>query len=205
MIVPASRLRGPRHLHRPRFAAETARWARHLARDGAVLADDLASGKLPQSPQSSSQSAITGPSPPARRARQQLIAGCPTPNCRCGTAHRARCNSALRVPAQVPAARYAGTGLVRSQRCRADQAVLSHCRIGVGAPQTAGSGCGGPVQRGPARRRSVGSGGRTRRARRHPAPRGPPQARPRSTARADDRSPGPARSSYPPSGVRPGR
>jgi len=84
MIVPALRLRGPRRLHRSRFAAETGRWARHLARDGAVLADDLASGKLPQSPQSSSQSAITGPSPPARRARQQLIAGCTTPNCRCG-------------------------------------------------------------------------------------------------------------------------
>ena len=77
MIVSRFASAGPHRLHRPRFAAETARWARHLARDGAVLAGDLASGNLPRSLQSSSQPAITGPSPPSRRARQQLIAWMP--------------------------------------------------------------------------------------------------------------------------------
>jgi pimeloyl-ACP methyl ester carboxylesterase len=61
----------------PRFLAENARWAGHLARDGAALAGDLAAGKLGRVPtvvvsagERSSTSAI-------RRAHEQLVAWIP--------------------------------------------------------------------------------------------------------------------------------
>jgi pimeloyl-ACP methyl ester carboxylesterase len=55
-----------------RFVAETARWARHLARDGAALADDLANGKLPPIPAIIVSAGYHRPKSAVRRAHQQL-------------------------------------------------------------------------------------------------------------------------------------
>ena len=61
----------------PRFVAETARWARHLARDGAALAGDLAGGKLPPVPAIIVSAGYHRPRSAVRRAHQQLAAWMP--------------------------------------------------------------------------------------------------------------------------------
>jgi pimeloyl-ACP methyl ester carboxylesterase len=61
----------------PRFVAETARWARHLARDGADLAGDLAAGKLPAIPAIIVSAGYHRPRSAVRRAHQQLAAWMP--------------------------------------------------------------------------------------------------------------------------------
>jgi pimeloyl-ACP methyl ester carboxylesterase len=61
----------------PRFAAETARWARYLARDGAALAEDLAAGKLPPVPAIVVSAGYHRPRSAVRRAHQQLAAWIP--------------------------------------------------------------------------------------------------------------------------------
>jgi pimeloyl-ACP methyl ester carboxylesterase len=61
----------------PRFTAETARWARHLPRDGAALAGDLANGKLPPIPAIIVSAGYHRPRSAVRRAHQQLAAWIP--------------------------------------------------------------------------------------------------------------------------------
>jgi pimeloyl-ACP methyl ester carboxylesterase len=58
----------------PRFVAETARWARYLARDGAALARDLAAGQLPPIPAVIVSAGYHRPRSAVRRAHQQLAA-----------------------------------------------------------------------------------------------------------------------------------
>jgi pimeloyl-ACP methyl ester carboxylesterase len=61
----------------PRFVAETARWARYLARDGAALAEDLAAGQLPPIPAIIVSAGYHRPQSAVRRAHQQLAAWMP--------------------------------------------------------------------------------------------------------------------------------
>jgi pimeloyl-ACP methyl ester carboxylesterase len=61
----------------PRFVAETDRWARHLARDGAALAGDLADGKLPPVPAIIVSAGYHRPRSAVRRAHQRLTAWIP--------------------------------------------------------------------------------------------------------------------------------
>jgi pimeloyl-ACP methyl ester carboxylesterase len=61
----------------PRFVAETARWARYLARDGAALAGDLAAGQLPPIPAIIVSAGYHRPRSAVRRAHQQLAAWIP--------------------------------------------------------------------------------------------------------------------------------
>jgi pimeloyl-ACP methyl ester carboxylesterase len=61
----------------PRFVAETARWARYLARDGAVLTEDLAAGRLPPIPAIIVSADYHRPQSAVRRAHQQLAAWMP--------------------------------------------------------------------------------------------------------------------------------
>ena len=61
----------------PRFVAETARWARYLARDGAALAEDLAAGQLPPIPGIIVSAGYHRPKSAVRRAHQQLAARMP--------------------------------------------------------------------------------------------------------------------------------
>ncbi len=56
----------------PRFVAETARWARHLAGDGTLLAGDLAAGRLPRVPAVIVSAGEHGPKSVVRRAHRQL-------------------------------------------------------------------------------------------------------------------------------------
>jgi pimeloyl-ACP methyl ester carboxylesterase len=61
----------------PRFLAQNARWARHLARDSAVLAADLRSGKLGPQPTVVVSASEHAPNSAVRRAHQQLVAWIP--------------------------------------------------------------------------------------------------------------------------------
>jgi len=61
----------------PRFVAETARWARYLARDGAALAGDLANAKLPLIPAIIVSAGYHRPKSAVHRAHQQLAAWIP--------------------------------------------------------------------------------------------------------------------------------
>jgi hypothetical protein len=61
----------------PRFVAETARWARYLARDGAALAEDLGAGQLPPIPAIIVSAGYHRPKSAVRRAHQQLAAWIP--------------------------------------------------------------------------------------------------------------------------------
>lgn len=64
------------YTHR-RFLAENARWAGHLARDGAALATDLAGGKLGGVPTVVVSAGEHPPTSAIRRAHQQLVAWIP--------------------------------------------------------------------------------------------------------------------------------
>jgi pimeloyl-ACP methyl ester carboxylesterase len=61
----------------PRFVAENARWARHLASDATLLADDLAAGRLPRVPAIVVSAAEHDQKSAVRRAHQQLITWIP--------------------------------------------------------------------------------------------------------------------------------
>lgn len=61
----------------PRFVAETARWARYLARDGATLASDIAAGKLGKVPTVVISADEHSPKSADRRAHEQLVASIP--------------------------------------------------------------------------------------------------------------------------------
>jgi pimeloyl-ACP methyl ester carboxylesterase len=61
----------------PRFVAETARWARHLAHDGTGLADDLANGQLPSIPAIIVSAGYHRSKSTVRRAHRQLAASIP--------------------------------------------------------------------------------------------------------------------------------
>jgi pimeloyl-ACP methyl ester carboxylesterase len=60
-----------------RFLAENARWARHLARDGAALAQDIAAGNLGAIPTIVVSAGRRSPRSPIRRAHEQLVARIP--------------------------------------------------------------------------------------------------------------------------------
>ena len=61
----------------PRFLAENARWARHLAHDGTALAKDIATGKLGAIPTIVVSAGQRSPRSPIRRAHEQLVARIP--------------------------------------------------------------------------------------------------------------------------------
>lgn len=61
----------------PRFVAQTARWARYLARDSAELVADLAHAKLPPIPAIIVSAGYHRPKSAVRRAHQQLAAWIP--------------------------------------------------------------------------------------------------------------------------------
>jgi pimeloyl-ACP methyl ester carboxylesterase len=56
------------------FLAETARWGRHLARDGATLAGDLTTGQAPSIPTIVVSAGYHRPKSSIRRAHEQLVA-----------------------------------------------------------------------------------------------------------------------------------
>jgi pimeloyl-ACP methyl ester carboxylesterase len=80
----------------PRFLAENARWARHLTRDGAALASDLAGGKLGAVPTVVVSAGEHPPRSAIRRAHQQLVAWIPQAELQVwdGTSHH--CTSSSR-------------------------------------------------------------------------------------------------------------
>ena len=61
----------------PRFLAENARWAKHLARDGSVLAKEIAAGNLAAVPTVVVSAGKRSPRSPVRRAHEQLVASIP--------------------------------------------------------------------------------------------------------------------------------
>jgi hypothetical protein len=61
----------------PRFLAENARWARHIARDRAALAKDLRAGKLGAVPTVVVSAGERSPKSPIRRAHEQVVARIP--------------------------------------------------------------------------------------------------------------------------------
>jgi hypothetical protein len=61
----------------PTFTAETARWSRHLARDGIALGEDLRGGKLGSTPTIIVSAGERAPNSVVRRAHQQLAAWIP--------------------------------------------------------------------------------------------------------------------------------
>jgi hypothetical protein len=79
-----------------RFLAENARWARHLASDGAALASDLAGGKLGAVPTVVVSAGEHPPTSAIRRAHQQLVAWIPQAELQVwdGTSHH--CTSSSR-------------------------------------------------------------------------------------------------------------
>jgi pimeloyl-ACP methyl ester carboxylesterase len=80
----------------PRFLAENARWAGHLAGDGAALANDLAAGKLGAVPTVVVSAGERAPRSAIRRAHEQLVAWIPEAELQVwdGTGHR--CTSSSR-------------------------------------------------------------------------------------------------------------
>jgi pimeloyl-ACP methyl ester carboxylesterase len=61
----------------PRFVAENARWAKHLATDGSALAKDIAVGRLGAIPTTLVSAGSRSANSPVRRAHERLVAAIP--------------------------------------------------------------------------------------------------------------------------------
>jgi pimeloyl-ACP methyl ester carboxylesterase len=61
----------------PGFLTQNARWAKHLARDGTALANDVAAGKLRNVPTTVVSAGRRSPRSPIRRAHERLVASIP--------------------------------------------------------------------------------------------------------------------------------